>query len=188
MDTERPASEHDDYSAAEIRQKPGFSWTAVYTRPRCEKVVADHCARCRVACYLPLRRRAKRYQRRTVETFLPMFPGYVFVQLDSASRVALLRSHKVVTVLPVDSVQEARLVAELGEIQRLEQAELECELEVGPDLVVGKPVVITAGPLRGLTGIVERRHTRCRVSINVEMLGQSVSAELDVGDVEIGEE
>ena len=36
-----------------IEKKPDASWTAVYTKPRCEKVVADYCARTGITSYLP---------------------------------------------------------------------------------------------------------------------------------------
>ena len=56
----------------QIEKKPNALWTAAHTKPRCEKVVADYCQRHGVTFYLPLRRRAKRYQRRTVENFLEL--------------------------------------------------------------------------------------------------------------------
>ena len=55
----------------EILQTPDARWAAVHTRPRCEKVVARYCTANGIEHYLPLRRRAERYQRRTVETALP---------------------------------------------------------------------------------------------------------------------
>ena len=36
-----------------------------------------------------------------------------------------------------------------------------------------------------MNGIVERRNQRARVTVNVDMLGQSVSVELDLGEVEV---
>ena len=172
----------------EIETSPGLLWTAVYTRPRTEKVVADYCARHDIQSYLPLRRRAERYQRRTVETFLPMFPGYVFVQLGDASKVVLLQSHKIVHVLQVTVAKEPTLITELRDLQLLEQAGLQGELMVHPELAPGTPVLICAGPLKGLTGVVERRQQKLRVTVNVELLGQSVSVDLDVGEVEVAEE
>jgi len=171
-----------------IEKKTGMQWTAVRTRPRCEKVVDTYCQRHRIPCYLPLRRRAQRYQRRTVETFLPLFPGYVFVQIDNETRSVLLQSHKIVTVLRIDAVQERTLVAELGDVQLLERAALEAELVVQPEIVPGRPVRVRSGPLAGMSGIVQRRQQKTRVTVNVEILGQSVSVELDVGDVDVDAE
>jgi len=171
----------------QIRQIPGLRWTAVYTKARCEKVVADYCERHGFAYYLPLRRRAQRYQRRTVETFLPMFPSYTFVQISETDKTLLAQSHKTVAILPVDDAQEARLIEELQDIRILERAQLELEVEVLPELAPGRTVRITSGPLSGLNGIVERRQQQTRVTVNVEMLGQSVSVEVDLGEVDVAE-
>jgi transcription antitermination factor NusG len=164
--------------------RPDALWTAAHTRPRCEKQAAEFCARFGLTHYLPLRRQVKRYQRRNVEHFLPMFRGYLFVQLEDQQRLDLLASHRVVRLLPIDTLKEAVLLRDLEEVRRLELAARERELIVQPELVPGRDVRISRGPLQGLHGVVTRRQNRTRVSVNVELLGQSVSVDLDVGEVE----
>jgi len=168
----------------EIRQVPGLTWVPVYTRPRCEKVVEDYCHRYGIPCYLPLLRRAKRYQRRTVETFLPMFRSYLFAQLGTASRGQLVQSHKIIHVIEVTALQEVGLVRELNDVLRLERLQTATELMVLPELQPGQPVLISEGPFRGMTGIVQRRRSETRVTVNIELLGQAVTAEMDVGEIE----
>lgn len=163
----------------------GAFWYPVYTKPRCEKVVEEYCQVHSIPCYLPLLRRAKRYQRRTVETFLPMFRGYVFAQLDDALRSVFLQSHKVVHILPITESQEELLISELLDIQQLVCLQAITDLVVLPELMPGSPVVVSGGPLKGMHGVVERRKSRTRITVNVEMLGQSVTAELDVGELEL---
>lgn len=159
-------------------------WTAALARPRCEKVVARYCGRIGIPCYLPLRREVKRYQRRNVEAFLPMFRGYLFLHLGPGDKEALAQCQRVAAVLPVDHMKEVRLVEELRSIRILELAGLQSELVVHPELAAGQEVVIGTGPMRGLRGIVEQRRSRARVTVNVEILGQAVSVDLDVGEVE----
>ncbi|MCF7855526.1 MAG: hypothetical protein K9N51_12060 [Candidatus Pacebacteria bacterium] len=172
----------------EIIQQEDSRWTAVHTRPRCEKIVAKYCCRHNINHYLPLRRRAKRYQRRTVETFLPLFPGYVFVQVSAEQRSVVMHSGRVAALLPTDDASEIRLIEELRTIQAMENATLAAELVVQPELVPGKPVLITKGPLQGTNGIVERRHHKTRVTVNVDLLGQSVSVDLDMEEVNAEDE
>jgi transcriptional antiterminator RfaH len=169
----------------QIEAVAGSRWTAIHARPRCEKQLESFCRKNGIPCYLPLRRRAKRYQRRTVETFLPMFPGYVFARLEPDDKGILYQSNRIAAILPVSETEEPRLISELRSIQILEQASLEEQLMVNPELKTGDVVLITAGPLQGTCGIVEQRRNTTRVTVNVEILGQSVSAELDVGEVEI---
>ncbi len=160
-------------------------WTPVHVRPRCEKVVAGYCDGLGVAVYLPLRRRAKRYQRRTVETFLPMFPGYLFAHLQPEAISAVMQCNRIANLLRMNAAAEARLIGELRSLQILERANLGHQLIVAPELVAGTAVTLVSGPLRGLEGIVERRHSGARVTVNVDLLGQSVAVDLDAGEVEI---
>ncbi len=53
------------------------------------------------------------------------------------------------------------------------------------EIVPGEKVRITGGPLHGVTGIVERRVGSVRVTVNVEILGQAVATEMDIGDMEV---
>jgi transcription antitermination factor NusG len=172
-----------DSAAVEIAIHDGARWTAVMTRPRCEKTVARHCASHDITCYLPLRRRAERYQRRTVVTWLPMFPSYLFVQLDPVLHSVLVRCNKVVDVLDPGPAGEAVLVDDLRALQKMEQMGRTAEIEVMPEIAPGEMVRITGGALTGVTGIVERRVGKVRVTVNVHILGRSVAVELDVGDM-----
>ena len=170
-----------------IELRDNYCWLPAYTKPRCEKVVEEYCRRHGIPCYLPLLRRAKRYQRRTVETFVPMFRSYVFMQVSAQTRPLVLQSHKVLHFLSVDRPREEQLVEELRGIWQMEAMQAETELVVLPDLAPGQPVKLNSGPLAGLTGIVERRRSRTRVTINVELLGQAVATEVDVGEIELDE-
>ena len=114
-----------------------------------------------------------------------MFPGYVFVQLDNVRHQDLLRSRKVVWVASVNEAQEAQLVQELNDIRRLEKLTEQAEIVVQPEIKPGRPVVIKSGPLRGTQGIVEYRRNTARVTVNVDILGQSASVDMDVGEVEL---
>ena len=174
-----------DGNGVVIAAVPDMRWVPVYTKPRCEKVVDEYCQRHGIPSYLPLLRRAKRYQRRTVEVWLPMFRSYIFVQIDSATSSLLLQSHKVVHCIQVTEDMEQLLVRELVDIRRLELAQRETHLVVLPELQPGQAVLIVDGPFKGMTGIVERRRNQTRVTVNVELLGQAVLAEMDVGEITI---
>ncbi len=166
-----------------LKPLPEYRWTAVHTRARCEKVIYNYCRNKGIRCYLPLRLHRQRYQRRIVETRIPMFPGYLFVQIRAEDRNVVYQSHRAAAVLMVSEVQQARLIEDLRNVRLLERTAREKEVTVKPEIVPGLPVRITHGPMAGIEGIVERRKGLARVTINVEMLGQSVSVELDVAEL-----
>lgn len=168
-----------------IEPLAGRLWTPLRARPRREKKAADYCRGLGIPCYLPLRRRRQRYQRRTVETHLPMFPGYVFCAVDEEDYRQILLSGHVAGRLLVNETSEIRLIADLNTVRKFEDLSRSREVIVMPELVAGVAVVVRSGPLRGIRGIVERRRNATMVAINVEMLGQSVAAELDVGELEL---
>jgi transcription antitermination factor NusG len=167
-----------------IETQPGHAWAPAYCKPRAEKVVAGYCERHGIPYYLPLLRKRKRHQRRTVESFLPMFPSYIFVQLHPDNRTEFLECHRIVHIVDVYDARERTLVAELNALQRLEEAQSDVDLVVMPEVKIGTAVTVTEGPLAGTTGIVERRKGRTRVTVNVELLGSSVMAEMDLGELE----
>ncbi len=166
-----------------ITLSPDAKWTAARTKARCEKQVKIYCERHDITCYLPLRRQARRYQRRMVETYLPMFAGYIFVQVNEPEYDVLQKCPKVVSVLPIHQSQEKQLVEDLRDIQILEKTADQHELVVRPELIAGQTVSFSTGPFQGLNGIVQRRQQTARVTVNVEMLGQSVSIDVDIGEV-----
>ncbi len=168
----------------ELTQCPGFVWTAVHVKSRCEKQVAEFAARFGVMHYLPIRRRVKRYQRRNVETRLPMFAGYLFVRLGEDGRETLAQCHRIVRFFEMNPEREARLLADLREVLVFEQASASSAVVVNPGLVPGQAVVIRSGPFVGVRGIVVRRRDKTRITVNVELLNQSVTAEIDVGELE----
>ncbi|MDT8391768.1 MAG: transcription termination/antitermination NusG family protein [Lentisphaeria bacterium] len=170
-----------------IDHHDGWLWTPVRVRPRTEKVVARYCEDRGIRFYLPLWRKVSRHQRRTVESFLPLFPGYLFAQLGPTESEDIVLSHKIVRIFRMDTGAESILIDELRSLQIIEQANVTAEPLVAPELVAGTRVEITDGPLRGLIGMVEKRGKTTRVCVNVDMLGQSVTVDLDVGELAVSE-
>ena len=54
-----------------------------------------------------------------------------------------------------------------------------------PFLKKGVRVEVTSGPLRGLEGLVEERCGVHRLILQIEMLGQAVSLEIDASQLEV---
>jgi transcriptional antiterminator RfaH len=161
----------------------GVHWTPVRTKPRQEKKFVEYCSSNGIIFYLPLRRNVKRYQRRTVEFFIPMFSGYVFCLLDQALYQKVVLSNRIVYRLQMNDKSEEELIRELHEVQMLEKLALDVEVVVRSELISGSNIMVKSGPLKGMKGVVEKRKGKTMITINVEMLGQSVSTEIDVEDI-----
>lgn len=150
-------------------------WHVARVRSRQEKILARHLLGQRVGFFLPLLKKEVRRSGRLFVSHLPLFPGYVFFRGSAAERLAALRSHAIVNLLPV---QDQRLLhQELANLWSIQQAGL--PLVAHPYLGPGDAVEIVDGPFKGWTGTVLREKGRLRLVVSVTFLRQSVAAELD---------
>jgi len=137
--------------------------------------MAAYCSTLPLQHYLPLRMERKKYQRRQVEVWKPLFPGYVFVRFRKEDRVALLQSGQIARILEVKD--QARFAGEIEQIRKALGADP--ALQACPAITAGMTVRITEGPFQGLEGIVIKSKGVARVIINVDMIGQGVAIEAD---------
>lgn len=169
----------------EIEQFPNILWTPIRTKARKEKKVAEFCQAQGIDFYLPLKRSVKRYKRKTVTFYPPMFSGYLFCQINEDLLRKLLKCEGYFYRVNVDKVIENSLVKDLKNVAIFEEVCKNSEIQINPELVPGKEVAITDGPLKGITGIVKERNDSITVSVNIEILARSVTVKLDVGEVEV---
>ena len=169
----------------DISHFPGLTWTPVRTKPRQEKKLAEYCKSKSVKYYLPLKINARRYNRRTVEFTLPMFPGYIFCALNEELYRSLLISGTIVYRIQMDENSEKRLIGDLNDLIDFENMAQQAKIQVRPEIVSGVKITVKSGPLMGISGIVEKRENTTVLSVNVEILGQSVSAAIDIEDVDL---
>ncbi len=157
-------------------------WYAVQTCANHEKRVLEQLNRRTVETYLPLYASVRRWKDRRVRLELPLFPGYVFVRLALRDRFQVLQAPGV-----------ARLVGFGGQAAALPDQEIEtlrqglagemC-VEPHPYLKVGHRVRVRTGPLQGLEGILVRKKKLSRFVISLDLIMRSVAAEIDVADLE----
>lgn len=172
----------------DIYKIPEWRWTPVRTKPRQEKKLAEYCKSHSVKFYLPLKKSVRRYQRRTVEFHVPMFPGYIFCALNEDSYRTLLVSGAIVYRITIkDDVIEQRLINDLNILQEFERITQQEDVIIRPEIVQGIKIKVKSGPLGGVSGIVEKRDKTTLLTVNVDILGQSVSAAIDIEDVELEE-
>ncbi|MCP4180083.1 MAG: hypothetical protein GY756_20155 [bacterium] len=163
-------------------------WTPVRTKVKREKKLAEYCLANNIIHYLPLRLSIKRYNKKNVTFNVPMFPGYIFCNLSTDIYKILVKSHHVLFRVGMDTAIESLLISELNALKIFENISTEKELTIKPEIVEGKEITITAGTLAGVSGIITRRNEKEMVTVNIEILGQSVTVESDIGDIEINKD
>ncbi len=162
---------------------PGSAnWYALHTASRHEKQVADQIHQQGIDCFLPLYRSVRRWKDRRKELAMVLFPGYVFVQMESQNRLRVLQLPGAVRIVTFNG-QPAVLPDE--EIESLRtRLSSSGTLEPHPYLSVGRQVRVRSGPLQGLEGIVVRTKERCRIVLSIHLIMRSVAVEVDESDVE----
>lgn len=150
-------------------------WYVLHVKPRCEKKMAEYCARNTVEHYLALRSETKIYQRRRVTVTKPVFAGYVFVRYGEDQRLTVLKSNLIARIIETDD--QARLLREMGQVRQA--LAVDPTLGAGAAFTAGKYVRVKGGPFQGLEGVVQQHHGTTRLLLNVDMIGQAVVLDID---------
>lgn len=153
----------------------GEVWVVVHVRPRCEKKLSRVCDQQQITTYLPVLRAAHSYGGRKRFFDKPLFPGYLFAIVGSATRPFLRQNDYVANVLTVDC--QAELIQQLRHIQQALTAG--AIVDVQPHLEKGKRVRVKSGPFKGIEGFVRHIKGGTRVVVNVDMIQQAVAIEVD---------
>jgi transcription antitermination factor NusG len=160
----------------------GQQWFAAYTYPRHEKKVAEYLGWSGIESFLPLYKDARSWKnglRVVVER--PLFPSYIFVHVELADSLKILRTPSVASLVTVAGVPAP---LPNGEIESLKAGVSQLNLEPHPYLRKGDRVRVKSGPFAGQEGILLQHKNRWRVVICVDLLMQAISVEIDTSAVE----
>lgn len=163
------------FSDPDALAERGGVWWVLYTRARMEKALARKLRALEIPFYLPQYEQTWKSSGRKRTSFLPLFPGYVFLFGDESARLTALETNLLCTTFRVPD--QERLYADLCRVERV----LGGESPVTPEteLPAGTPVELTAGAFRGLSGKVVRRGDQTRLVVEVEFLRRGVSIEVE---------
>ena len=156
-------------------------WWVVHTRSRNEKALAQDLISKDISYFLPMSWKVSRKSRRTTRSLLPLFNGYLFFCGKENDRVELLKTNRVAHLIEVDDQQKL-----LDELVQVNQA-LQSGAPLTPHnyIKTGKRCRVIAGPLMGLEGIVVRSNNAVRLVLQIDILGQAASVEIDVDMIEV---
>jgi transcription termination/antitermination protein NusG len=159
-------------------------WYAVSTRSRQEKIAASMLENLEVAHFLPLIEEERQWSDRKQKVALPLFPGYLFVQIARSNELQL-RVLKVPGVVNFVGNQSGPLAIPESEIESIRTALFHgfgCSPH--PFLQAGDRVRVVRGALAGIEGTLIRCGVQSKIVISVEMIQRSVSISVTASDVE----
>ena len=166
---------------AEVQPNGPQQWRVIYTMPRREKALMRSLLRMEIPFYCPLiRRRQRSANGRMRFSYVPLFPGYVFIFASEDQRYRTLTTNLVSRCLEVPAPEE--LLHDLRRVFQLvrSDAPLTPEARIEP----GARIRVRAGSLMGLEGTVIKRRGTQRLLVIVHFLQQGVSVQLEDDQVE----
>ena len=160
-------------------------WYAVHVKSRHEFQVYERLTGAGVDVFLPSMERLSKWKDRSKLIQFPLFPGYLFVNIDTSqsTRMTVLKTSGVVRFLGVipgepESVPEDQILA----LKKV--LETKTTLDPYPYLHEGQRVRIKRGPLAGVEGILSEKSGRHLLVLSVDIIRQSTALTIEAGDVE----
>ncbi len=159
-------------------QDDKFHWYAIYTRCHHERATNKILTDSGINTFLPeILVPSKRLDRKKLIK-RPLFPNYLFVQLNNLreSWLRVYRTYGVVricgngrpTPIPDEDINSIKIFVES-----------ERNIYPLPFLVVGSKVRVVSGPLAGAIGVLTKEdHKKRRLVVSIELMGQSVAVTL----------
>jgi transcriptional antiterminator RfaH len=170
-----------------------LAWYAVETLRARELVAAKHLRNQHYEVWVPQMWTTRRFQGAVVPTTTPIFPGYLFaeVDLDDQNRRwrAINSTRGVKQMLQFSTerpspLRDSDIAAMRRRFLRADGSAVD-EREINEamrDLVAGDEVQALAGPFADFVGIVEWS-AKDRVSVLFSLFGRSAPVEMDAADV-----
>jgi transcription antitermination factor NusG len=165
----------DDLLGDPARPPSEGRWWVLHTRPRAEKRITRELLSHRCSFFLPLHTRTWRSRGSTLSSHMPLFPSYVFLHGDGDARWMALQTNQVARVIAVEDQRQLH-----DDLVRVHQLMVSGQpLTPEERLEPGATVEIIRGPLTGLSGKVIKRGKGLRLVVEVRLLQQGVSAEIE---------
>ena len=162
--------------------QPG-KWVVVNTHPHKEALAIENLQRQDFRSYCPMVRKRIRHARREQDVLRPLFPGYVFTQVDTT----LHRWRSIVSTFGVRSLVsfgDRLSFLQDGFIQTLMAREVDGAI-VRPTspYAVGQHVRISGGAFDGIVATIIEMNEKDRLTVLLNLLNRPVKAKMEISDV-----
>lgn len=154
-------------------------WVVATTHPHSETVAREHLERQGYTVYCPQLRKRRSHARKVEMVLRPLFPGYVFINLDGSGR-AWRPIQSTAGVRNLVRFGEDPAILDAGFIDRLKAREVDGAVIRPPvPFEVGQQVQIEGGPLDGLLARIFSLDDKDRIVVLLDVMNRGVKAVLD---------
>ena len=156
-------------------------WWVLHTKARNEKALAWDLLSREISYFLPMVEKVHSTHGRRIRSVAVLFPGYVFLCGSDQDRYTSMTTNRIASTIEV--TEQDRIINELTAIQKALNTPK--TLDPFPYLQTGRRCVVTSGPLKGVEGCLVHRKNVDRLVLQVHVLGQAVSTEIDAALLEV---
>jgi transcription antitermination factor NusG len=150
-------------------------WWVAHTKARFEKAFAWDLLNRGIGYFLPLREKVAISGGKKRRVQMPLFTSYVFFSGTTEQRYAAMTTGRLCQTIEVKD--QGRFLSQISAIQKALAGKL--PMDPYPFAAVGRRCRVTAGPLEGMEGVVVQRDKLARLVLEVSILGQGASVEID---------
>ncbi len=155
-------------------------WYALYTRSRAEKKVDKELTNRGIEHFLPLIRQVRQWSDRKKIVEMPLFPGYVFVNIRLKDRIPVLQSEGAVRLVSFNGKPAPIPRSQVEDVRRLLGGQSKPKLEPFAYFNVGDWVKIVHGPFAGVKGKLIQHRGQTRLLVGIALIEQAVSVEVEL--------
>ena len=166
-----------DRARTPVAGRMAARWYVIQTQPHAEHRAIFHLERQGYAIYCPRVRKVVRHARKVTNALIPLFPGYLFLQLGANQ--AWRSVNGTFGVIRLITAGDAPQAVPLGVVENiLAHAGDDGSIVLSESLKIGQAVRVTDGPFADLMGTLERLNSAGRARVLLHLLGRSVSVSL----------
>lgn len=147
-------------------------WYVFYTYPKFERKVHEYLQEDCYESFLPLHWVVRQWSDRKKRIQVPLFPGYIFVNVEREKIHEVLKTPKIIRCITFNRMPAYLKQGDVDSIMQI--IENEYPFEVDSSLKVGDSVVITKGALTGMEGVLVEERGNQRFALRIESLQQSM--------------
>ena len=160
-------------------------WHVLYIKSRTEKKAYQALCEKGIETYLPLQQKLRQWSDRKKIVEIPLFPGYIFVNVPRSEYDNALKTNNVVCYVTFEgkaAIIRSQDIENLKQILKQDKVQIELTTE---DLSLGDKVEILSGPLMGMKGELVEFKGKKKVGIRIKQINYMVMVEIPISNLAV---
>lgn len=161
-----------------------LKWYPVYTNSRAEKKATLALQEKAIEVYLPLQKQVRHWSDRKKIIEMPLIPSYLFVKILSSQFTDVLTCKGISRFIYFSGKIATVPERQINQLKLLLANAIDLEI-VDQEFKTGKKVIVTGGPLQGLTGELVSWQSSQKVLVKIDYITQAILVQISKAFLEV---